>query len=117
MSKILSLLVVSVLALPMIACSSNGAPSDSEVKKKVLANYEARIPDKAVMDTLKVNFIECEASETEDVYFCLVSTSAQHQGELEKDTSSWKFTKANKEWFMKGPMPTSRAEAERAEAN
>lgn len=110
-------LTISVLALPMTACSSNGAPSNSDVKKLVLTEYGSQIPDQAVKDILKVNYTECEATETEDEDFCIVSTSLEYEGEKEKDTRGWKLTKANKEWFLRGPIAISRADRENSEAN
>ncbi|MBE0407917.1 MULTISPECIES: hypothetical protein [Psychrobacter] len=115
MSKLLTLLAVSALTLPVIACSSSGAPSDSDVKKLVLSEVARNISDQSIKDQVEVDYTECKATETEGKYFCVVSVGVDYQGERQVDTRGWSFTKANDNWFIKGPLAISGADRDKAE--
>jgi hypothetical protein len=114
-SKLLSAMAVLALTLPMTACSSSGGPSDADVKKEIIAKVERQLSDENMKKTLKVDYIKCEPREIENEYMCLVTISMKVNGNREKETLRWKFTKANDAWFMKGPFPTTKAERELAE--
>lgn len=114
-SRLFSALAVLALALPMTACSSSGGPSDADIKKNIVAKVDRQISDEEMKKTLQVNYSKCEPREIENEYMCVVSISMVADGERRKETLRWKFTKANNEWFMKGPFPSTKAERELAE--
>tara|TARA_R110002020_G_C15699850_1_gene720769 strand:+ start:159 stop:512 length:354 start_codon:yes stop_codon:yes gene_type:complete len=115
MLKRLKLFALSALILPVIACSSSGAPSDSEIKELVVSKVTRNMSDQSLKDQVELDYTECKATETEGKYFCVVSVGIDYEGERQVDTRGWSFTKANDEWFIKGPLAISGEDRARAE--
>ena len=114
-ARLFSALAVLAFALPMSGCSSSGGPSDADIKKNIIAKVDRQISDEEMKKTLQVDYSSCEPREVENEYMCVVSISMVTEGARQKETLKWKFNKANNEWFMKGPFPTSPDERELAE--
>lgn len=114
MKKLLSALSVVALSVSMMACSSTGGPSSSEVKKQITEKLEKRTSSEEMKKSIQVNHTECEPTSTEGEYFCTVAVSMVVDGERDKQVSGWKFAKANDAWFMRGPFLPPKEARERA---